>query len=108
MARVVWSPQALADLEAIGDYLAREAPAYAQAFVDGAFAAVEMLETFPNSGRAVPEIEDAALREVIYRGYRVFHIVSGTEDAPEVDVLSVFHSTRQFGGDPGLEPRRPR
>ena len=103
MARVVWSPQALADLEALGDYLAREAPAYAQAFVDGAFAAVEVLETFPNAGRAVPEIEDPALREVLYRGYRVFHIVSGEGDAVEVEVLSVFHSTRQFGGGSGLE-----
>ena len=105
MARVIWSPQALADLEAIGDYLAREAPAYAQSFVDGAFAAAEMLEAFPNSGRAVPEIEDAALREILYRGYRVFHIVSGTGDSVEVEVLSVFHSTREFGGGPGLEPK---
>lgn len=104
MARVVWSPQALSDLEAIGDYLAREAPAYAQAFVDGAFEAVRRLETFPHSGRAVPEIDDAALREILYRGYRVFHIVSGTDDEPEVDVLSVFHSTRQFGDGAGLEP----
>ncbi len=86
MARVIWSPQALADLEAIGDYLAREAPAYAQAFVDGAFAAVKRLETFPNSGRAVPEIEDAALREVIYRGYRIFHIVSDSGGQAEVEM----------------------
>ena len=105
MARVVWSPQALDDLRAIGDYLARDAPAYAQTFVDGAFAAVEVLETFPWSGRSVPEIDDVALREVLYRGYRVFHIVGGTEAAPEVEVLSVFHSTRQLGGGPGLEPR---
>ena len=104
MAQVIWSPQALKDLQAIGDYLAREAPAYAQAFVDGAFAAVEMLEAFPNAGRAVPEIEDAALREIIYRGYRVFHIVSSSEEEQEVEILSVSHSTRQFGGGPGLEP----
>lgn len=104
MARVVWSPQALKDPEAVGDYFAREAPAYAQAFVNGAFAAVEMLETFPNLGRAVPEIADDALREILYRGYRVFHIIGGTEDEPEVEVLSVFHATRQFGGGLGLKP----
>ncbi|MEM6784630.1 MAG: type II toxin-antitoxin system RelE/ParE family toxin [Bacteroidota bacterium] len=99
MARVIWSPQALADLEAIGDYLAREAPAYAQAFVDGAFDAVKQLELFPRSGRAVPEIRDVALREVIYRGYRIFHIVSERDTGIEVDILSVFHSTRQFGAE---------
>ncbi len=103
MARVIWSPQALADLRAIGDYLAREAPVYAQTFVDGAFSAVERLETFPNSGRAVLEIGDDALREVLYQGYRLFHIVS--EDGDEVDILSAVHSTRAFGGDTGFEPR---
>jgi toxin ParE1/3/4 len=105
VARVIWSPQALTDLEAIGDYLAREAPAYAQAFVDGAFAAADRLEWFPRSGRAVPETEDAALREVIYKGYRLIHIVSGPEGEEEVEILTVFHSTRQLGGGEGLEPR---
>ncbi|MEM8556805.1 MAG: type II toxin-antitoxin system RelE/ParE family toxin [Bacteroidota bacterium] len=103
MARVIWSPQALADLEAIGDYLAREAPAYAQSFVDGAFGAVERLAVFPRSGRAVPEIGDVALRELIHRGYRIFHMVSDAEGELEVEILSVFHATRQFGGDEGLE-----
>jgi toxin ParE1/3/4 len=103
VARVIWSPQALADLRAIGDYLAAEAPAYAQALVDGAFAAVERLELFPNSGRPVPEIGDPALREVIYRGYRIFHVVSGPEGGKDVEVLAVVHSTQQFGGERGLE-----
>lgn len=102
MARVIWSPQALADLAAIGDFLAREAPAYAQLFVDGAFAAVDRLEVFPRLGRAVPEIEDEALRELIYKGYRIIYIV-GEPEAEEVEVLTVFHSTRQFGGGEGLE-----
>jgi toxin ParE1/3/4 len=103
VARVIWSPQALADLRAIGDYLAAEAPAYAQALVDGAFAAVERLEIFPQSGRAVPEITDPDLREVIYRGYRIFHVVLGPEGDEEVEVLAVIHSSRQFGGGETLE-----
>ena len=97
MARVVWSPQALADLRAIGDYLAHESPAYAQTFVDGAFSAAEMLEAFPLLGRAVPDLDDPDLREIIYRGYRIFHVVTDSEGQPEVDILVVFHSTRQFG-----------
>ena len=104
MARVIWSPQALADLEAIGDYFAQGAPAFAQAFSDGVFEAVERLETFPRSGRSVPEIEDEDLREVLYRGYRIFHIVSGEEGDERVEILSIHHSTRQFGGDEGIEP----
>ena len=103
MARVVWSPQALGDLEAIGDYLAREAPAYAQLFVDGAFDAAERLSAFPRSGRAVPDLGQVDLRELLHKGYRIVHLVS--EDDARVDILTVFHQTRQFGGDEGLEPR---
>jgi plasmid stabilization system protein ParE len=97
VARVIWSPQALADLEAIGDFLAREAPAYAQAIVDQAFAAVERLEIFPYSGRVVPEIGDEYLREIISRNYRIMYIVSGSEGDEEVQVLTVLHGSRQFG-----------
>ncbi|MEM6647839.1 MAG: type II toxin-antitoxin system RelE/ParE family toxin [Bacteroidota bacterium] len=92
-------------MEAVGDYFAREAPAYAQGFVDGAFAAVDRLEVFPHSGRMVPEIEDSDIREVIYKGYRIFHIVSDSDGDVTVDILSVFQSTRQFGGDEGFELR---
>jgi toxin ParE1/3/4 len=104
VARVVWSPQALADLEAIGDFLAGGAAAYAQAFVDGAFAAVDRLELFPCSGRGVPEVGDTALREVIYKGYRIFHIVSGPDGDEDVEILAVVHSTRQLGGGGSLQP----
>ncbi|MEM6326918.1 MAG: type II toxin-antitoxin system RelE/ParE family toxin [Bacteroidota bacterium] len=105
MARVIWSPQALADLTSIGDYLAQESPAFAQSFVDGAFDAVARLEVFPRSGRVVPGLDEPDLRELLYRGYRIFHLVSGSEDNERVEILSVFHQTRQFGGDEGLEPR---
>lgn len=53
----------------------------------------------------VPEIEDSDIREVIYKGYRIFHIVSDSDGDVTVDILSVFQSTRQFGGDEGFELR---
>jgi toxin ParE1/3/4 len=71
MARVVWAPQALADLEAIGDFIAPEAPHFAQVLTDGAFEAVERLELFPRSGQMVPEIGDESIREVLYRGFHI-------------------------------------
>ena len=102
MARVIWAPQALADLEAIGDFIAREAPRYAQMLTDGAFDVVERLEVFPRSGRVVPEIGDEAMREVLYRGYRILYLVSGAEGSEEVKVLTVFHSSMPFGGEADL------
>jgi toxin ParE1/3/4 len=72
--------------------------------MDGAFSVVDRLESYPASGRMVPEIEDAALREVIYKGYRIFHLVTGASGEESVEILAVVHSTRQSGGSGGFEP----
>lgn len=99
MAQVVWAPQALADLEAIGDFVARDAPRYAQMLTDGAFDAVDRLKLFPRSGREVPEIKDKSIREILYQGYRILYIVFGEEEKEEVKILTVFHSSMPFGGE---------
>lgn len=44
----------------------------------------------------IPEAEDDQLREVIYREYRIMYHVD--EAGEEVLILTVLHSSRQFGG----------
>jgi toxin ParE1/3/4 len=94
VAEVIWRPQALRDLEAIEAYYEEVAPDFAPLFVTGAFEATERLADFPRAGRMVPEIGDEAIRELIYRQYRIIYVV----DEGSVEVLTVFHSARQFGG----------
>ncbi len=93
MAEVIWRPQALRDLEAIEAYYENVAPDFAPLFVAGAFDATRRLSDFPNVGRAVPEIGDNDIREVIYRQYRIIYVVS----EERVEVLTIYHSSRQFG-----------
>jgi len=88
VARVRWSNQALADLEAIGDFIARDAPSVAQVFVERVFTAVKRLEAFPRSGRIVPEISQEDIREIIFGSYRIVYVVSDDE----VNILTVFHA----------------
>ena len=88
-------PQAEADLEAIREYYERVAPEYVQSFVDGAVEKTLQLEVFPRIGRMVPEIGDDALRELIYRQYRIIYIVDA--EGERVDVLTIFHSAKEFG-----------
>lgn len=95
MAEVVWSPRAYADIGAIGDYYAQTAPGYAEVLLRRLLSLAERLEAFPTSGRAVPEIGDDSLREVIYRNYRV--VYSFLPDDDRVEILTVFHSSQQFG-----------
>lgn len=92
MAQVSWTSQALTDLEAIGDFIARDAPSFAQVFVDRVFQSVERLQQFPLSGRVVPEIAQEDIREIIFGSYRIVYLVSDDQ----VNILTVFHSSRQL------------
>jgi plasmid stabilization system protein ParE len=77
MAQINWTNQALADLEAIGDFISRDAPSFAQVFVNRVFLSVERLENFPYSGRIVPEIsQDTALPAVMQYSFLLTPLLS--------------------------------
>jgi plasmid stabilization system protein ParE len=96
MAAVRWSSQAQKDLEAISDYYRAVSSSYAERFEEQVLATARRLEVFPRSGRVIPEAEDEYLREVMYREYRIMYHVDDAEK--EVLILTVLHSSRQFGG----------
>ncbi len=93
--RVVWSPRALADVEAIASYIASDSPFYAGSVVRRIVALTRMLEKFPSAGRKVPEFEDENLREVIAYGYRIIYRV----EVAEVTVAAVTHGKRDLGSE---------
>lgn len=61
--RVVWSPRALADLEAIASYIAADSPFYASTVVRRIIALTRSLADFPFVGRKVPEFDDQDIRK---------------------------------------------
>ncbi len=73
MTAIIWSPQALLDLESIRDYIARDSPLYAELVVRRLVVTVERLGTFPESGRVVPERNTEDQREIIVRPYRIVY-----------------------------------
>ncbi len=58
MVRISWTEQALNDVNSICEFIAKDAPGYAQIFADKIFSNVERLSDFPESGRIVPEIKE--------------------------------------------------
>jgi len=56
------------------------------------FRALERLVTFPDSGRAVPEIGKPAIRKIIYGDYRVVYRRSPTR----VSIVTVRHGRQRF------------
>jgi|GEM_PF-1855983 len=58
MAQINWTKQALGDLEAIGDYIARDSPAIAQLFVNRINDTIYILTIFHASKSLANLIDD--------------------------------------------------
>ncbi len=90
--RVIWSPQAVADLTEIRAYIARDSDSYAAAFIQRVLTAVDLLVDFPRMGRRVPEMDDDAVREVIVQRYRVIYRVRGEA----IHIGAIVHGARDL------------
>lgn len=90
MAKMKWTPQALDDIEAISNFIARDSTYYAGIFTVEVFEAVENLDLFPESGRIVPELNRNEIGEVILGNYRIIYRVK----EKIVEILTVYHSAR--------------
>ncbi len=67
-AKLIWSIEAVDDLDAIAQYIHRDSPLHAQRVVDAALELAESIAEQPLAGRMVPELRDAAIRErFLYR-----------------------------------------
>jgi plasmid stabilization system protein ParE len=90
MAEVIWTEPALADLEAIADYIAVANPTAAGEFVRRVFAHIDKLEQHPQLGPAPPELEESRYRQIVEPPCRVFYRPEGRR----VFILHVMRSER--------------
>ena len=88
--RVVWSPRALEDVEAIGLYISNDSPSYAGAVVKRMLDSTRILAHFPFAGRIVPEFGDENIREKFLYSYRVIYRIQ----SQTVTVAAVIHGRR--------------
>ena len=95
--KVLWTDAAVAQLEAIHDYVAQTSPEYARRIVDRLTKRSIQIGVFPFSGRMVREYELNEVREVIEGSYRIIYLIK--EDEDQIEVLAVIHSSRE-----GLNP----
>ena len=90
MARIVWAPKALDDLEALIRYIAADAPFTARRFGQRVIARVELLAEHPLSGSIVPEDDSRTYRQLTQGNYRIIYRFDGQT----VYVLAVHHAAR--------------
>ena len=93
MARkVTWTKSAWIDLDEVADYIGKDSPNYARAFVREVRDAARSLASLPERGRIVPEFNDPSIRELFVRSYRLIYQVTGQT----VYVVGFIHGARDI------------
>jgi toxin ParE1/3/4 len=90
MAEIIWTEPALADLDAIADYIALENPSAASSLVQRIFTHVDQLAAFPESGSKPTELKKSRYRQIVESPCRVFYRYDGAR----VFVVHVMRSER--------------
>jgi toxin ParE1/3/4 len=93
VARVlVWSLEAIEDIEAIAAYIERDSPWYAKAVVSKLVETAESIPQYPQLGRIVPELGDSNIRERLVHRYRLIYRLEGSRAV----VAAVIHGRQDF------------
>lgn len=87
---LIWSPEAVEDIEAIAAYIERDSIWYARAVASRIVEAAESIPLFPMLGRIVPEVRDPAIRERLVYSYRVIYRI----ETNRILVVAVIHGSR--------------
>lgn len=93
MAEIVWTEPAIADLDAIADYIAVESHAAARQLVARVFGHADQLARFPESGRFLPELgRQSRYKELIEPPCRIIYRV----DTSRVFIVHVMRGEREL------------
>jgi plasmid stabilization system protein ParE len=88
--KIVWSPNAIEDVDLIAAFIAEDSEFYAASVVRDILTKARRLSEFPYLGRIVPEFDDEAIREVFSSSYRIVYRI----DATEIVIAAVIHGRR--------------
>jgi toxin ParE1/3/4 len=91
MVKIKRNEDAITDMNEIAEYIAQDSEFYALIQLEKFFGRVEILKKNIKTGKAVPEMGDSKVRELIEGNYRIIYEVKG---ASSVEVLCVIHGMR--------------
>jgi len=97
---VIWSEEALNDIESIAKYISRDSVYYAQMVVDRIIAVGETVNVHPKSGRVVPELEDEHIREKFIYSYRLIYEIGRSS----INILAIIHGKQLLESDERFQP----
>ncbi|MBN2498364.1 MAG: type II toxin-antitoxin system RelE/ParE family toxin [Deltaproteobacteria bacterium] len=89
---VKWSAAARRDLKEIHAYIARDSRYYAKKVVEAIVDKSCEIEPFSERGRAVLELEEQSIRELLVYSYRLIYEIADED----IIVLAVIHGRRKL------------
>ena len=90
--KVVFTIEALADLEHIADYIALDNPARASSFIGELIDKARGLADLPNRFPLVPRYEHLGIRRRVYSNYLIFYRVK----LHSIEVIHIVHGSRDY------------
>jgi plasmid stabilization system protein ParE len=90
--KIVWSPEAAEDLEAISEFIARDSSFYARAVVAEILKTTRSIPDYPYLGRIVPEYSVVKIRERFVYNYRIVYRVAENE----ILIVAIIHGARKL------------
>lgn len=90
--RVVWSPEAAEDLDAISEFIARDSSFYARAVVAEILRTTRSIPDYPFLGRIVPEYSAENIRERFIYNYRIIYRVAENK----IMIVAIIHGARKL------------
>jgi len=92
---VIWSEEALRDIECIAEYISRDSVYYAQQVVERIIGTGESVNAYPESGRIVPELGEQHYREKFIYSYRLIYAIGSRS----INILAIIHGKQLLESD---------
>jgi len=97
MVEVVFTAQAIDDINNIATFISKDSEKYASIQVERFFEYAQLIENTPLIGRIVPELNNKEVREIISGNYRIIYLLVNKSRA---DILTIHHSYRLLKNSP--------
>ena len=88
--KIRWTQEALDRLIEIEEHISKDSPPRAIQFVDQLIEHAELLSDKPRMGRAVPELANPDIREIVFKKYRIVYRLKTNC----IEILTVFEGHR--------------
>ena|SRR5579872_3111426 len=86
MVEINWIDQAIEGIRNIAEFIAKNSEKYAAIQTNRFFERVNIPETFPFSGKIVPEINNKSIRELSLGNYRIIYFIKNKKT---IDILTI-------------------